>query len=55
MREVGKKFNKEYKERWLAMDTSQEMRDAFAALANQSRDLYGGVVQNLNYYAGGAR
>lgn len=55
MREVGKKFNKDYKERWLAMDTSQEMRDAFAALANQSRDLYGGVVQNLNYYAGGAR
>lgn len=50
LRKNGMDFNKEYKDRWLAMEDSEELRTAFANLELSSGNLYDAAVSALNYY-----
>ena len=43
-------FNKEYKDRWLSMEDSEELRTAFANLELSSTNIYDAAVNSLNYY-----
>lgn len=52
MRQLSKDFNTEYKQRWLDMETSAELRSAFETLGTNSDSLYADAVNALNYYNG---
>ena len=50
LRKNGMDFNKEYKDRWLSMEDSEELRTAFANLELSSTNIYDAAVNSLNYY-----
>lgn len=50
LQQAGREFNKQYKDRWMDGEDSQELRNAFEALADQSTAEYGEFVR---WYYGG--
>lgn len=48
LQKLSRQFNQEYKDRWLNMDSSTELKNAFDKLADDSNKIYENVLTTIN-------